>query len=105
MKLTRDHAAPECREVSRDIVVQRKQPAAPRAAKRVWPLRDGWTRANENLYAAWIEKLFDAPLDQELSWKAMDQVLHDPLRNILFNHLGLREDEKGAIVKPDAPLP
>ena len=100
-KLTRANASPECREVTRDIVVQRKQPAAPRAAKSVWPLRDGWTRANENLYAAWIEKLFDAPLDQELSWKAMDQVLHDPSRNILFNHLGLREDEKGAIVQPD----
>ena len=100
-KLTRANAAPECREVSRDIVVQRKQPAAPRAAKSVWPLRDGWTHANENLYAAWIERLFDAPLDQELSWKAMDRVLHDPSRNILFNHLGLREDEKGAIVQPD----
>jgi hypothetical protein len=100
-KLTRADAAPDCKEVIRDIAVQRKQPAPPRAAKSVWPLRDGWTRKTENLYAAWIEKLFDAPLDQELSWKAMDQVLHDPSRNILFNHLGLREDEKGAIVQPD----
>jgi hypothetical protein len=81
--------------------VLRKQAPAPRAAKSVWPLREGWTRANENLYSAWIEKLFDAPLDHELSWKAMDQVLHDPSRNILFNHLGLREDEKGAIIQPD----
>ena len=31
----------------------------------------------------------------------MDKVLHDPSRNILFNHLGLREDEKGAIIQPD----
>jgi hypothetical protein len=100
-KLTRANATPECREVIRDIAVARKQPASPRPAKSVWPLRDGWTRANENLYAAWIEKLFDAPLDQELSWKAMDQVLHDPSRNILFNHLGLREDEKGALIQPD----
>ena len=68
---------------------------------RVWPLRDAWTRETENLYAAWIEKLFDAPLDKELSWKSMDKVLHDPSRNILFNHLGLREDEKGAIIQPD----
>jgi hypothetical protein len=100
-KLTRADAAPECREVTRDIVVQRKQPPPPRAAKSVWPLRDAWTRETENLFAVWIEKLFDAPLDQELSWKAMDQVLHDPSRNILFNHLGLREDEKGAIIQPD----
>jgi len=100
-KLTRANAAPDCKELTRDIAVQRKQPPPPRAAKSVWPLRDGWTRKTENLYAAWIEKLFDAPLDQELSWQAMDQVLHDPSRNILFNHLGLREDEKGAIVQPD----
>jgi hypothetical protein len=100
-KLTRANAAPDCKEVTRDIAVQRKQPAPPRAAKSVWPLREAWTRKTENLYAAWTEKLFDAPLDQELSWKAMDQVLHDPSRNMLFNHLGLREDEKGAIVQPD----
>jgi hypothetical protein len=74
-KLTRANASPECREVTRDIAVQRKQPAKPRAAKSVWPLRDAWTRERENLYAAWIEKLFDAPLDEELSWKAMDKVL------------------------------
>jgi hypothetical protein len=100
-KLTRANASPECREVTRDIAVQRKQPAKPRAAKGVWPLRDAWTRETENLYAAWIEKLFEAPIDEELSWKAMDKVLHDPSRNILFNHLGLREDEKGAIIQPD----
>jgi hypothetical protein len=100
-KLTRDSASPECREVTRDIVVQGKQPPAPRGAKGVWPLRDAWTRETENLYAAWIEKLFDAPLDQDLSWKAMDQVLHDPSRNLLFNHLGLREDEKKASIQPD----
>ena len=100
-KLTRVNASPECREVTRDIAVQRKPSAKLRAAKGVWPLRDAWTRETENLYAAWIEKLFDAPLDEELSWKSMDKVLHDPSRNILFNHLGLREDEKGAIIQPD----
>ena len=68
---------------------QHCQPFAARARPscqrmlRVWPLRDAWTRETENLYAAWIEKLFDAPLDEELSWKSMDKVLHDPSRNIL----------------------
>ena len=94
-KLTRVNASRQCREVTRDIAVQRKPSAKLRAAKGVWPLRDTWTRETENLYSAWIEKLFDAPLDEELSWKSMDKVLHDPSRNILFNHLGLREDEKG----------
>src|SRR5262245_60101409 len=41
-KLTRADAAPDCKDVTRDIAVQRKQPAPPRAAKSVWPLRDAW---------------------------------------------------------------
>jgi hypothetical protein len=100
-KLTRDGAAPECKEVTRGIVVERKQPRSPRAGKGVWPMRAEWNRATENLYSAWIEKLFDAPLDQELSWKAMDAVLHDQSRNVLFDHLGLHEDDKGTIIQPD----
>ena len=60
----------------------------------------------ENLYSAWIEKLFDAPLDAAPSWPALHDVLRDQSRNFLFNHLGLREDEKGSIIRPDcADLP
>jgi hypothetical protein len=100
-KLTREGATPECREVTREIVVERKQPQGPRAGKGVWHVRGQWNRQTENLYSAWIEKLFDAPLDQELSWKAMDAVLHDQSRNVLFDHLGLHEDDKGTIIQPD----
>ena len=58
------------------------------------------------MYSAWIEKLFDAPLDQSPSWKALHEVLRDPTRNFLFNHLGLREDEKKLVIQPDcADLP
>ena len=69
-------------------------------------MRDAWNRGTENLYSAWVEKLFDAPLDEELSWPALHEVLRDRSRNFLFNHLGLREDEKGLIIRPDcADLP
>ncbi len=69
-------------------------------------MRNTWNRETENLYSAWIEKLFDAPLDATLSWKALHEVLRDRSRNILFNHLGLREDSMGMIVRPDcADLP
>jgi len=100
-KLTREHAAPGCREVTREIVIERKQPRGPGGGKGVWPVRGQWDRSTENLYSAWIATLFDAPLDDELSWKAMDEVLHDQSRNILFNHLNLREDDKGATIRPD----
>ncbi|WP_295558329.1 hypothetical protein [uncultured Hyphomicrobium sp.] len=107
LKLARDGAAGECSTLSRDIVVARKQPpGAQAAAKSVWPVRDTWSRATENLYSAWIELLFDAPLDAAPSWPALHEVLRDRSRNVLFNHLGLREDEKGLIIKPDcADLP
>ena len=99
--LVRNDASADCKTVTREIVVQRKPSAGPRAGKGVWPLRDAWDRESENLYSAWIEKLFDAPLDEAPSWKALHDVLRDRTRNVLYNHLGLREDEKGQIIQPD----
>lgn len=100
-KLARAGATPGCQEVTREIVVGSKRPRGPTSGKAVWPMRGAWDRGNENLYSAWIEKLFDAPLDEDLSWKAMSEVLHDPSRNALFDHLGLREDQKNALIRPD----
>ena len=100
-KLIREGASADCGTVTRAIEVQKKQPPGPRAGKGVWPVAADWTRVTENLYSAWIEKMFDAPLDEQPSWKAMHEVLRDKSRNVLFNHLGLREDEKGQIVQPD----
>ena len=97
----------ECSTITREIDVRHKEPLRPRATGRsVWPLRNTWNRETENLYSAWIEKLFDAPLDAAPSWPALHEVLRDRSRNVLFNHLGLREDEKGLIIRPDcADLP
>ena len=60
-----------------------------------------WDRTTENLYSAWIEKLFDAPLDAEPSWKAWHEVLHDRSRNFLFDYLGAGEDGTMQRVRPD----
>jgi hypothetical protein len=57
------------------------------------------------MFSAWIEKLFDDPLDAEPSWPALHEVVRDPSRNFLFNHLGLNEDAK-IYLRPDcADLP
>src|SRR5664279_5257741 len=91
-----------CSPITRDIVVRADQPPRPGAATgSVWPLRNTWNRATENLFSAWVEKLFDAPLDAAPSWTALHEVLRDRSRNILFNHLGLGEDEMGLIIRPD----
>ncbi|MFT3769550.1 MAG: hypothetical protein QM820_29285 [Minicystis sp.] len=85
---------------------------APRGEPRTaaaWPVRGAWDRAAERLYAAWIERLFDAPPGAELAFPALHVALRDPARNLLHDHLGQGEDDGGArapVIDPDcADLP
>jgi hypothetical protein len=106
-QLTRANAPAECRTITREISVAATQPPRPSATKgSVWPIRNTWNLATENLYSAWIEKLFEAPLTESPSWPALHVVLRDPARNVLHNHLGLREDSINLYIRPDcADLP
>ncbi len=100
--LTRDHAPAECSKITREIAVRDVKPPTPSATPgSLWPMRNSWNRTTENLFSAWIEKLFDAPLDKEPSWPALYNVLRDKSRNVLFNYLGLGEDEIPMALKPD----
>jgi hypothetical protein len=105
--LARDRAPAECRTITQEIAVRDEEPPRPRATwSQIWPITRAWTRSIENLYSAWIEKLFDAPIDKSLSYAALHEVLRDRSRNFLFNHLGLGEDEAGIVIRPDcADLP
>ena len=70
----------------------------------IWRSRIKWERDTENLFSLWIEVLFDAPLDEDVSWNPFHLVTRDSKRNLLFNHLGLAEDrggKKGIRMKPD----
>ena len=100
--LARYNAPLECSKITREIAVHdvRQQPPGS-APGNLWPLRNSWNRATENLFSAWIEKLFDAPLDTEPSWPALYNVLRDRSRNTLFNYLGLGEDEVPMSLRPD----
>src|SRR4029077_8163576 len=71
-------------------------------APGVWPVTRDWSRATENLFSAWIEQLFDDPLDAEPAWRGLHEVTRDPERNFLHDHLGLGEDgEHGLRLGPD----
>jgi hypothetical protein len=105
---TRGDRVAACREVE----VLARAPSAPRppAGKGVWTARRTWDRRMEDFYSAWIERLFDAPIDQSLDFRPLHQALRDPARNFLYGFLGLREDDpknKAAIpATPDcADLP
>ena len=106
-KLARDGGPADCAAITHEIAVRAVEPPKPRSTDgSLWPLRNTWNRETENLYSAWIEKLFDDPLDAAPSWPALHEVLRDRSRNILFNHLGLGEDEMKMFLRPDcADLP
>ncbi len=79
-------------------------PAEPTAA--LWPVRQAWTPSIENVYSAWIEAMFEAPLDEQVSYSALHEVLRDPAHNFLFDYSGAGEDQEGIVVRPDcADLP
>jgi hypothetical protein len=101
------HPLPGCRAITRDIAVRADKPPAPGTTPgSVWPIRNSWNRATENLFSAWIEKLFDDPLDAQPSWPALHEVIRDRSRNLLFDHLGLGEDQMKIVLRPDcADLP
>ncbi len=102
VKLSRSGVSPDCATITHEVAV--RETAGPKlssAAGSVWPLRANWDRATENLYSAWIEKLFDATLDDPPSWNALHLVLRDKKRNMLFNYLGLGEDEANIVMKAD----
>ena len=102
-ELMRDGKAIACRTVT----VEAKARAASRArppAGGVWAASRAWNRATESLYAAWIESLFDAAPAESLGFRPLAQALRDRERNLLFDYLGLGEDDpKAKTALPAAP--
>jgi len=100
--LTPDRAPAECSAIANEIVVSAAKPEPPRTPSGAfWQVRNSWNATTEALFGAWIEKLFDAPPDQDLNWKVWSEVLHDRSRNFLFNHLGRGEDNSKSGLRPD----
>jgi hypothetical protein len=100
--LALDHASAGCSTITRDITVSARKPdPLPTPSGAFWQVRNSWDSTTEELFSAWIEKLFDAPPDQDLSWKAWHEVLRDQSRNFLFNYLGRGEDNAKTGLRPD----
>lgn len=59
-----------------------------------------WNARYEAFYAAWIERLFDGPVDEDVSFPSLEPVLRDPERNFLLDTLGMQED-KNLSATPD----
>jgi hypothetical protein len=105
--LVRQRTPVGCGAITHHIAVRGDRPARPGTMPgSVWPVRGEWNRTTENMFSAWIEKLFDDAMEAAPSWPALHEVMRDPTRNVLFNHLGLGEDTMKMVLRPDcADLP
>ncbi|MBI5499306.1 MAG: hypothetical protein HY907_03620 [Deltaproteobacteria bacterium] len=88
-----------------DVVpVDKAVPLRP-IATGAWRVTRAWSREMEDLYSAWIGRLFLVDIGAKGGWRPAHQVLRDPKRNILYGYLGLREDDVKAptevILAPD----
>jgi len=89
---------------------ERRWPDPPLPDDVQWRVKRSWNQVTEALFSAWIENLFDAPPRSQPSWTPLHQVIRDPRRNILYDHLGADEDgpdlRRAVVVEPDcADLP
>mgnify|MGYP007030113273 CR=1 FL=1 len=88
------------------VEIPARAPRRMRAPKTgVWEVTRAWNRELENLYAAWVERLFLTDPGAKAGWRPLHQVLRDPKRNLLYGHLGLDEDDaqgpEPVVVAPD----
>jgi hypothetical protein len=72
--------------------------AAETAGSGVWPVKRNWSPALEDLYSAFIAKLFYVRPGSRKGWRPLHQATRDPFRNILYGSLGLDEDHPNAEV-------
>lgn len=83
----------------------RSKKKARTAPEAYWQSRWKWEQDTENLFSAFIEQLFQFPRDADVSWNGLHTLLNDPKQNLLYNHLGEREDEELNLSPDCADLP
>jgi hypothetical protein len=62
----------------------------------IWQTRRNWDEKMEDLFSAFVAKLFYVPPGSKKGWRSLHQPTQDPFRNILYGVLGLDEDNPKA---------
>ena len=86
------------------IEVKRK-PSVPPLDENIWTPEEEWSPHTETLFSAFVERLFQYPIEEDRSWTNLQDVLNVTDKNILFNHFS-QDEEAQLKLKPDcADLP
>ena len=91
----------ECETVN----VRHRPPEPATGEGSVWDVRHNWSAGYENLYSAFVESIFDFPIEDDLTWTSLHELTSDPDRNILYGYYGEDEDEVLTMGPDCADLP
>lgn len=70
-----------------------------------WSVRNQWSPQFENLFAAFVEKLFSYPLEEDITWGNLHSVLQEREKNLLYDYYSANEDEEIQLQPDCADLP
>lgn len=70
-----------------------------------WRVTRDWTPAEETLFSAFMERLFDYPNEPDKTWTNLGDVLRDKEHNIFYNSLGQNEESRLKLNPDCADLP
>ncbi|MBN2527620.1 MAG: hypothetical protein JXR76_14600 [Deltaproteobacteria bacterium] len=72
---------------------------------QAWRVTAEWNAAMEDLFSAFVARLFYVPRGASKGWRPMGRATQDPYRNILYGIKGLNEDNEAAevpvVLRPD----
>lgn len=89
----------------KQIALAARAPAAPQSSQFVWEAERGWKPVDDALWSLFVEALFDYPPDDTQTWTNLHDLVSDKDRNILYNHLGVGEEEHLTLEPDCADLP
>ncbi len=78
---------------------------SPKLSEYIWDPQEEWSAHTETLFSAFVEKLFQYPLEEDHSWTNLQDLLMVSEKNLLFNHFSQEEDTRLKLQPDCADLP
>lgn len=87
------------------VDVRARRPEASSSDGAVWTNRNRWSEDTENLYAAFVERLFAYPIEDDLTWTSLHDLVRNAELNVLHDYYGQQEDDALRLEPDCADLP
>ena len=69
-----------------------KRPRRPHMSEAMWTPEAEWSAHTETLFSAFVERLFQYPIEEDRSWTNLQDLLKVKEQNLLYDHFSTGED-------------